>query len=368
MNTIRETNNGIFDDIFWVHVAYASADDGSYGCVDCWRRSRLTPRSSPASRRSTEDAVSWRTDRRPRRRLDRRVSAPSGRATSSSSSTERRALVQPHLDRLSCTLARIISMGSALSFEVPRPSAGALLLLLLLRLRVRAGDPANPAGPRLAEDHPLRRPLEVDRDLHRPALPEARGRRNRGRRQPAPHPRRSSHPVRVEALRPAASSRAVTGPGTPQPEPARWDPRVAWQMAFHGKQVTVYDAFPGGLEAGKEFTSSMPSTSSRGGAPPGRRSNSPSPASRTPKILPTAVGEADLLSESVPEDLAIRERSACGVRAAAHTSSTNNASTLRAERARRLVRPAGAVPRPRLRHRRVGRQHRRGHGPPRHRT
>ena len=28
VNTIRETNNGIFDDIFWVHVAYASADDG----------------------------------------------------------------------------------------------------------------------------------------------------------------------------------------------------------------------------------------------------------------------------------------------------------------------------------------------------
>ena len=28
MNTIRATNNAIFDDIFWVHLAYASADDG----------------------------------------------------------------------------------------------------------------------------------------------------------------------------------------------------------------------------------------------------------------------------------------------------------------------------------------------------
>ena len=45
-----------------------------------------TPPSSPASRRSTEDAVSWRTGRRPRR-LDGRPRTSSGRATSSSSST-----------------------------------------------------------------------------------------------------------------------------------------------------------------------------------------------------------------------------------------------------------------------------------------
>ena len=28
VNTIRATNNAIFDDIFWVHLAYATADDG----------------------------------------------------------------------------------------------------------------------------------------------------------------------------------------------------------------------------------------------------------------------------------------------------------------------------------------------------
>ena len=28
VNTIRETNNAIFDDIFWVHLAYVTADDG----------------------------------------------------------------------------------------------------------------------------------------------------------------------------------------------------------------------------------------------------------------------------------------------------------------------------------------------------
>ena len=32
VNTIRETNNAIFDDIFWVHLAYATAEDG-IGCL-----------------------------------------------------------------------------------------------------------------------------------------------------------------------------------------------------------------------------------------------------------------------------------------------------------------------------------------------
>ena len=33
VNTIRQTNNAIFDDIFWVHLAYASAEDG----IECLR-------------------------------------------------------------------------------------------------------------------------------------------------------------------------------------------------------------------------------------------------------------------------------------------------------------------------------------------
>ena len=28
VNTIRATNNAIFNDIFWVHLAYTTADDG----------------------------------------------------------------------------------------------------------------------------------------------------------------------------------------------------------------------------------------------------------------------------------------------------------------------------------------------------
>ena len=77
-----------------------------------WGRSRTTPRSSPASRRSTEDAGSWRTDRRPRR-LDGRPTISSGRATSSSSSTSSAPWCSPIFDRLSCAFARLFSMGSA---------------------------------------------------------------------------------------------------------------------------------------------------------------------------------------------------------------------------------------------------------------
>ena len=86
VNTIRETNNAIFDDIFWVHLAYGTADDGMERLRALLGRSPTTPPSSPASRPSTEDAVSWRTRRRPRR-LDGRPRISSGPATSNSSST-----------------------------------------------------------------------------------------------------------------------------------------------------------------------------------------------------------------------------------------------------------------------------------------
>ena len=33
VNTIRETNNAIFDDIFWAHLAYGTAEDG----IECLR-------------------------------------------------------------------------------------------------------------------------------------------------------------------------------------------------------------------------------------------------------------------------------------------------------------------------------------------
>ena len=45
--------------------------------------------------------------------------------------------------------------------------------------------------------------------------------------------------------------------------------QVAWQMAFHGKHVTVYDAIAEGLEKGKGCIASTPSTSSGSAARPG---------------------------------------------------------------------------------------------------
>ena len=67
MDTIRETNNAIFDDIFWVHLAYSTAADG----IDCLRAllgaERHYAPSSPALRLSIKDAVSWKTRRLPRR-------------------------------------------------------------------------------------------------------------------------------------------------------------------------------------------------------------------------------------------------------------------------------------------------------------
>ena len=83
VHMIRATNNAIFDDIFWVHLAYVSADDG----IERLRALlREEPRYAPVlsgfevidrGRRILEDA-------RPPRRLDGRHVISSGRATSSS--------------------------------------------------------------------------------------------------------------------------------------------------------------------------------------------------------------------------------------------------------------------------------------------
>ena len=106
--------------------------------------------------------------------------------------------------------------------------------------------------------------------------------------------------------------------------------QVAWQMAFHGKQVTVYDAVPAGLEKGKALHQQTRSFSSSAVAPRASRSTTRSPGSSTPPTSAAAVGDADLISESIPESLAIkeafwREVSRC---APAHTVFTTNTSTL----------------------------------------
>ena len=117
VNTIRATNNAIFDDIFWVHLAYAAADDG-IGCL----RGLLREEPHYAPVLSGFEAI----DRGRRVLEDGTASAEARRAAEDLIwegnvellEHEQRALVQPNLDGLSCAFARLFSIGSALSFEV----------------------------------------------------------------------------------------------------------------------------------------------------------------------------------------------------------------------------------------------------------
>jgi hypothetical protein len=117
VNTIRATNNAIFNDIFWVHLAYGTADNGidrlrallgtehryasvlsGFEAIDQGRRILEDGPVSMAARRTADDLI-WQGNVQ---LLEH----------------EQRALVQPSFDRLSCRFARLFSIGSALSFEV----------------------------------------------------------------------------------------------------------------------------------------------------------------------------------------------------------------------------------------------------------
>ena len=117
VNTIRKTNNAIFDDIFWVHLAYATAEHGieclrdllradhhyaavlaGFESIDRGRCVLQDPTASRETRQAAEDLV-WEGNIQLLRH-------------------EQRALVQPNLEVLSCAFARLFSIGSALSFEV----------------------------------------------------------------------------------------------------------------------------------------------------------------------------------------------------------------------------------------------------------
>ena len=105
--------------------------------------------------------------------------------------------------------------------------------------------------------------------------------------------------------------------------------QVAWQMAFNGKRVTVYDAIPEGLERGKAFTGSTRSTSwaARRHTAADRRDVRSADVHDGPA---EAVREADLISESVPESMAIKESfwREASRHAPARTVFTTNTSTL----------------------------------------
>jgi 3-hydroxybutyryl-CoA dehydrogenase len=106
--------------------------------------------------------------------------------------------------------------------------------------------------------------------------------------------------------------------------------QVAWQMAFHGKLVTVYDAIPAGLEKGKAFHRDYAAHfSSARGATPDQIAGTFARLTYT-SDLAAAVRDADLVSESVPESLSIKESFWRGAasHAPAHTVFTTNTSTL----------------------------------------
>ena len=117
VNTIRATNNAIFNDIFWVHLAYGTAEDGIERL-----RALLGPERHYAPVLSGFEAI----DRGRRVLEDGTASAEARRAADDLIwegnvqllEHEQRALVQPNFDRLSCAFARLVSMGSATNFEV----------------------------------------------------------------------------------------------------------------------------------------------------------------------------------------------------------------------------------------------------------
>jgi hypothetical protein len=117
VDTIRATNNAIFNDIFWVHLAYVTAEDGmgrlrtllqeerhyapvlaGFEAIDRGRRV-LADEMASAQDRQTADDLIWA-------------------GTVELLEHEQRALVQPNFDRLSCAYARLVSIGSATTFEV----------------------------------------------------------------------------------------------------------------------------------------------------------------------------------------------------------------------------------------------------------
>ena len=106
--------------------------------------------------------------------------------------------------------------------------------------------------------------------------------------------------------------------------------QVAWQIAFHGKQVTVYDAIPSGLERGKAFHREYAEHFLRQrGAPRTQVDDAFARLSYTTDVG-AAVRDADLISESVPESISIKElfwREASR-HAPARTVFTTNTSTL----------------------------------------
>jgi hypothetical protein len=120
VNTIRATNNDIFDDLFWVHLAYVTSENGikllrallrnerryapvlaGFEVLDDGRRVLEDVTASLAAQGKARDLV-WK-------------------GTLLLLEHEQRSVVQPNFDRLSCMYAWVISIGSASTFDSRRP-------------------------------------------------------------------------------------------------------------------------------------------------------------------------------------------------------------------------------------------------------
>ncbi|MET3808774.1 hypothetical protein ABIB25_005804 [Nakamurella sp. UYEF19] len=116
-NTMRAVNNAIYDDIFWVHLAYLAGADG----MDELRR-LLRPQHEYAG-----ILAAFETIDRGRAVLDDEGSREKARLAAVDMvwagnlallEHEQRVVVQPLFDCLSGIYARLISMGSTTTFEV----------------------------------------------------------------------------------------------------------------------------------------------------------------------------------------------------------------------------------------------------------
>ena len=106
--------------------------------------------------------------------------------------------------------------------------------------------------------------------------------------------------------------------------------QVAWQMAFHGKHVVVFDAIPAGLDKGKSLHREYAEHFIEQRHATREQIDEAFARLTYTTDLAAAVRDADLISESVPEAMPIKEsfwRDASS-HAPAHTVFTTNTSTL----------------------------------------
>ena len=204
VNAIRETNNGIFDDIFWAHLAYASADDG-IACLrgllqgDGQRIAVLAGfEAIDRGRRVLEDETNCAEDRRAAEEL---IWAGNVQLLEH----EQRALVQPHFDRLSCAFARLCSLGAATSFEAEGVRRETVYFTSFYVYSLTRGMSRRRASPGMATDHPPGRPLALARGERRSPLPQVRCGQHLDRRRHATHLRRGAR-LRLGPLRLATSA------------------------------------------------------------------------------------------------------------------------------------------------------------------